>query len=1016
MIITKVELENIKNYEAGSFEFEAGVTAISGPNGAGKTTIIEAISWALFDQLPYKKEDFLRRGAKKGSARVTFASALDGREYTVYRDTSTGYYIYDPITKMKLVEQKQQVSTWLKQHLGVEATTDLKTLFTSTIGVPQGTFTVDFAEQPSKRKTSFDKVLRVEEYQRSSEDLRAIERLVQAREVELREEIARVEVEVAQLELLLVDKARFEGQIKQAKAELSVAETARDEARNDLRRFDELRKSIERMTGDAESLASRIRQSEQRRSELATEAERSRKAKQIVEESSAGFDSYNEANQKLAELEPKAIERDLLKKELTEKEREQYRAELLIQAQREKLSQFEADHKEVEKLAPLVREQEEMEKRRAALQTELGEINICKQREEATRRELELLRVDYAEVSRKIEETEKLRETAERAPKLENDRRAVEAGLRDARVQIARINERRIELKRTQANIAKLKGEIQTLETEIAARSRAEQLASSLPKLESEYKSVFEEATGLRLSIEREEKILSRIQGGLCPLLSERCQNMKDGQGLDQFFKIQVTSEREKLQSIESAKADLERRLDKAKAASKACSGLESQRVYLARLSQEKEIERKNAARIEAEVSATSINEESARSLEKQLEELEDGLKTAYAARSEFEKLGLLRERMEQLKKEGSDKRKDHEQLKARMAALSGLKEEFENIEARLVALDDPRARARMLREGLAKEEDTRRSLAQFEASERQLALSVKSLLEQIEAFGSLDHQIATERERRGASEKYYRAFIENKPIASRLDEHERELLSIELELENLRAQLEALDAALKTARSQYDEEKHQSVSARLEETINQVATLNSFLQTASNRLEEVRAEIARLTIARKRLEKLALNKERCHQLSSVAEFIRDLLKKAGPFITEAHLQSISIEANQLYREITGNPMVSLRWDMGYEIVLEEDGHERAFASLSGGEQMAAALAVRLALLKELSDMRIAFFDEPTTNMDEERRRNLAQQIGRIKDFDQLFVISHDDTFEGFTDRVVSVRGQAEGA
>ncbi|HEY0385443.1 MAG TPA: AAA family ATPase, partial [Pyrinomonadaceae bacterium] len=131
MIISKVELENIKNYDEASFEFEPGVTAISGPNGAGKTTIIEAIAWTLFDQLPYKKEDFLRRGAKKGVARVTFVSTIDGREYTVYRDTSTGYYIYDPITKLRLVEQKQQVAGWLKQHLGVDPTTDLKTLFTS---------------------------------------------------------------------------------------------------------------------------------------------------------------------------------------------------------------------------------------------------------------------------------------------------------------------------------------------------------------------------------------------------------------------------------------------------------------------------------------------------------------------------------------------------------------------------------------------------------------------------------------------------------------------------------------------------------------------------------------------------------------------------------------------------------------------------------------------------------------------------------------------------------------------
>jgi len=77
---------------------------------------------------------------------------------------------------------------------------------------------------------------------------------------------------------------------------------------------------------------------------------------------------------------------------------------------------------------------------------------------------------------------------------------------------------------------------------------------------------------------------------------------------------------------------------------------------------------------------------------------------------------------------------------------------------------------------------------------------------------------------------------------------------------------------------------------------------------------------------------------------------------------------------------------------------------------------MAAALSVRMALLKELSDMRIAFFDEPTTNMDEDRRRNLAEQIGRIKDFDQLFVISHDDSFEGFTDQIIALGNQGNGS
>jgi exonuclease SbcC len=95
--------------------------------------------------------------------------------------------------------------------------------------------------------------------------------------------------------------------------------------------------------------------------------------------------------------------------------------------------------------------------------------------------------------------------------------------------------------------------------------------------------------------------------------------------------------------------------------------------------------------------------------------------------------------------------------------------------------------------------------------------------------------------------------------------------------------------------------------------------------------------------------------------------------------------------------------------------MLEEDGHERSFPNLSGGEQMAAALAIRLALLKQLSDIRMAFFDEPTVNMDAERRERLAQQIGQVQHFDQLFVISHDDTFESSVDHVIHVTRKDDG-
>jgi exonuclease SbcC len=68
---------------------------------------------------------------------------------------------------------------------------------------------------------------------------------------------------------------------------------------------------------------------------------------------------------------------------------------------------------------------------------------------------------------------------------------------------------------------------------------------------------------------------------------------------------------------------------------------------------------------------------------------------------------------------------------------------------------------------------------------------------------------------------------------------------------------------------------------------------------------------------------------------------------------------------------------------------------------------MSAALAVRLALVREMSTLTIAFFDEPTANLDSVRREALAQQILSVRGFTQLFVISHDDTFEEATQNLV---------
>ena len=136
---------------------------------------------------------------------------------------------------------------------------------------------------------------------------------------------------------------------------------------------------------------------------------------------------------------------------------------------------------------------------------------------------------------------------------------------------------------------------------------------------------------------------------------------------------------------------------------------------------------------------------------------------------------------------------------------------------------------------------------------------------------------------------------------------------------------------------------------------------------------------------------------------------LRTVLREAGPFVTKALVQQISYSANQLFGQIMEDYTRTLQWKEEYGIVLEADGRERTFSQLSGGEQMSAALAVRLALLQEMSSIGVAFFDEPTTNLDETRRGALARQIVGVHGFEQLFIISHDDSFEQATEKLIRV-------
>ncbi|MEM6425794.1 MAG: SMC family ATPase, partial [Cyanobacteria bacterium P01_D01_bin.128] len=199
------------------------------------------------------------------------------------------------------------------------------------------------------------------------------------------------------------------------------------------------------------------------------------------------------------------------------------------------------------------------------------------------------------------------------------------------------------------------------------------------------------------------------------------------------------------------------------------------------------------------------------------------------------------------------------------------------------------------------------------------------------------------------------------------------------------------------------------TLEANYSETKSQSDRLLGSLPQQRQRLAEFDQRLKALqTTADQRQQAQSELKEK-ERIKRFINFARRVYRDAGPRITERYVQSVSREADRLFRELLNRQNVALQWTRDYEILVQEGPHNRRFVNLSGGEQMCAALAVRLALLKVLADIDIAFFDEPTTNMDRPRRESLAEAIARIRSFKQLFVISHDDTFEKVTENVIFV-------
>jgi len=1009
--ITRVELKNIKNHAEGEWTFQPGVVAICGPNGAGKTTILESIAWALFDHLDYRRDDFVKRGTKRGQVAVAFISDLDKREYVVTRDTGGGYHVYDPETKTRLIEQKNQVVPWLCRHLGVEPGTDLAALFKTTIGVPQGAFTYDFTLPPSNRKSVFDQILKVEEYRHASDNLRETSRHLDNLITEAGRRLAEAEGELKSYDETKRLHDETESRLQSLESERATAGDERERVAREVETLDELRRKIETGQRAIEQLRVKV---EVKRDSLDTAregVEQARAAASITAAARAGYENYAAASGRLAELEKQRDARNEIRARIAAIEHDLIEARSQSKLCQERLNEIASARDELAALGGKVERQNAIEAEIAELREGRGEAQGLDRSLAALDRELERLRRRYADLARQIEHAAAQREKAAMVESLEAERARLDAEISQAELAINNSRLKRGALEALRKDRERLIAELEKNGGEIARLEPMVSDAARLGEVEAARQNQTEELARLRAEVARDEEMIRALdQGGVCPLLTEKCLNLKPGESLDSRFRSGLEARRGDIASLQSALAALDEDVKRSREAAVETSRLESLRSDSVRLGGELESKRSQIAEIEDEFSrAATADETELHRLRERRAELEEELRRSREAERVYNQAEPLRAEINQVVKEGEVKKRERDEIARRLESLGDLEARLAEAEGLLQSLNDPRGRAAALKELIGREGALMRNLESADAEVARINANLERAGLEMQPFAALDAEITSAGRTRAESERDYQAFIANEKVAATLGAREQEAAALSSEIEQTEGALAAAVAECGELDKRYDPERRRAAVGELDSLRERVTQLASQIEHAAEQYSALRSRLSYLNEVRERAREQVAGRERSERLRETSDFIRDILQKAAPYITESYLFSISIEANHLFREITGRHDVTLQWTKDYEITLEEEGRERPFLNLSGGEQMAAALSVRLALLKELSEVNIAFFDEPTTNMDEERRRNLAQQIGRIKDFHQLFVISHDDSFEGYTDQIISL-------
>ncbi len=576
MLITRIELENIKSYRHITVDFRRGTTAICGANGAGKTTLVEAIGFALFDYLPYKQDQFVREGEKYGKIAVHLVGS-DDRPYTVERRCGSGsrWFIYDAEADFS-VDQRVDVLDKLHDLFGIDRERPLDSLFRDALGVPQGTFTSIFLEAASKRKQTFDALLQIEDYKIAADYLLDAQKVYKEQAQGQQNDIRRLEYETRDLEAWRsqLKDARLVDEEQTQQNELWTQQLIRYRERAVL--LTEQANQLERLHQHHEQSKSKHEYEQKTLLNHEQLLQKARIAQQIVLTSHEHHTQYQQASETLKRLRQDERLRNTLRDRQSQFNNALATIQEKIHNLKGRLQEVAVARQEIVTLAPLVDQQVELEKQRDELIQKVSRYDLIVLEGKKLSNARDQYVQKQSDLQRKIADIEPLQPLADKV----NERNEALTQLRiqgnERKNKQRQLQEKRNSLQDKLTEREQTAEKLRKAENNVAVIEEHRDEAEEMPVLQDHYTQLSALLYRLEGNIEGYAKSRAQSAGGQCPLLHESCLNIKrlGIVSLESYFENLLTDEHAQLTGIRQQQQQLTEQMGQIKKYADALSKL----------------------------------------------------------------------------------------------------------------------------------------------------------------------------------------------------------------------------------------------------------------------------------------------------------------------------------------------------------------------------------------------------------------------------------------------------------